>query len=373
MHEFTVKTTGINDEALTRRALELAAEGIGRVSPSPLVGCVIVSPEGEIVGEGTYIFSDVTHAEVAALKQAGESARGGTAYVSLEPHAHHGRTPPCTEALINAGIRRVVSPIEDPNPLVSGKGFEALRQAGVEVVTGILREAAERQNEKFICWHRNRRPFVHLKSAVSLDGKTAAYTGDSKWITSEEARAEGQKLRYEYDAILVGAQTVAVDDPSLTDRTSRPRDRKLLRVVLDSGLRTAADSRIVRTSNEQPTLFVSADPDEARANEFRSAGAEVVTVDGGPRNISAVLGELYRRRITSLLVEGGAEVAGSFVDSGLVDKVTYFIAPKIIGGAGAPVSVGGQGAKHVADSIHLKEVVVKRVGPDVMITGYPSR
>ncbi|QQS43150.1 MAG: bifunctional diaminohydroxyphosphoribosylaminopyrimidine deaminase/5-amino-6-(5-phosphoribosylamino)uracil reductase RibD [Acidobacteriota bacterium] len=362
----------MTDEALTSRALELAAEGIGRVSPSPLVGCVIVSADGEIVGEGSYIFSEVTHAEIAALKQAGERARGGTAYVSLEPHAHHGRTPPCTEALVNAGIRRVVCPIEDPNPLVSGKGFEELRVAGVEVVTGILRGAAEKQNEKFICWHRNKRPFVHLKTAMSLDGKTATVSGDSKWITSVEARAEGQRLRYEYDAILVGAQTIAADDPSLTDRTGGPRDRGLLRVVLDSGLRTSGESVIVATAEDHPTLFIAQDPDPAKAEEFRSKGAEVAVVESGPRNPRAVLGELYRRRITSVLVEGGASVAGSFVDSGLVDKFTFFIAPVVIGGNDAPIAVGGDGVERVADVFRLKDITVEHVGPDLMITGYPA-
>lgn len=373
MQETTVKVSGMTDEALTSRALELAAEGIGRVSPSPLVGCVIVSPEGEIVGEGAYIFSEVTHAEIAALKQAGEKARGGTAYVSLEPHAHHGRTPPCTEALINAGIRRVVCPIEDPNPLVSGKGFQELREAGIEVVTGILREAAEKQNEKFICWHREKRPFVHLKSAMSVDGKTAAFTGDSKWITSLESRTEGQRLRYEYDAILVGAQTVAADDPSLTDRTGGPRDRALLRVVLDSGLRTSSESVVVTTAGEHPTLFIAREPDPEQAEKFRSKGAEVAAVEGGPRDPRAVLDELYRRRITSVLVEGGPSVAGSFVDAGLVDKFTFFIAPVVIGGASAPTSVGGEGVKAIAEAMRLMDVSVEQVGPDLMITGYPVR
>ncbi|MCO6510695.1 MAG: bifunctional diaminohydroxyphosphoribosylaminopyrimidine deaminase/5-amino-6-(5-phosphoribosylamino)uracil reductase RibD [Aridibacter famidurans] len=362
----------MTDEALTSRALELASEGIGRVSPSPLVGCVIVSAEGQIVGEGSYIFSEVTHAEIAALRQAGERSRGGTAYVSLEPHAHHGRTPPCTEVLINAGIRRVVCPIEDPNPLVSGKGFEELRNAGVEVVTGILREAAEKQNEKFICWHRNKRPFVHLKTAMSLDGKTATVSGDSKWITSVEARAEGQKLRYEYDAILVGAQTIAADDPSLTDRTGGPRDRGLLRVVLDSRLRTAAGSAVVATADEHPTLFIARDPEPEKAETFRSKGAEVAVVEGGPRDTKAVLGELYRRRITSVLVEGGASVAGSFADSGLVDKFTFFIAPVVIGGAKAPTSVGGEGADRLAEAFRLKDITVQQAGPDLMVTGYPA-
>jgi diaminohydroxyphosphoribosylaminopyrimidine deaminase/5-amino-6-(5-phosphoribosylamino)uracil reductase len=201
------------DLQMTRRSLELAACGVGQVSPSPLVGCAIVAENGEMVGEGCYIYEKLTHAEVIALNQAGEKSKGATAYVSLEPHAHYGRTPPCTEALINAGIKRVVCPIEDPNPLVAGKGFEFLRQSGIEVVTGILQAEAERQNEKYIHWHKAKRPFVHLKMAISLDGRIATRTGDARWITGEESRKKSHELRHEYDAILIGANTATVDNP----------------------------------------------------------------------------------------------------------------------------------------------------------------
>nr|MBP7476735.1 bifunctional diaminohydroxyphosphoribosylaminopyrimidine deaminase/5-amino-6-(5-phosphoribosylamino)uracil reductase RibD [Pyrinomonadaceae bacterium] len=206
------------DNGHTRRALEVAAMGTGLVTPNPLVGCVIVSADGEIVGEGTYIYDNVIHAEAVALEQAGEKARGGTAYVSLEPHDHEGRTPPCTEALIDAGIKRVVCPIEDPNPLVSGRGFQRLRDAGVEVVTGILAAEASRQNEKFICWHQKQRPFVHLKLAMSLDGRISLGSSVSTALSGPEALARVHELRHEHDAILIGGNTAFVDNPSLTDR-----------------------------------------------------------------------------------------------------------------------------------------------------------
>ena len=235
------------DIKMTRRALELAAFGIGRVSPSPLVGCVIVAENGEIVGEGTYIFENVTHAEVIALKQAGEKAKGGTAYVSLEPHAHFGRTKPCTEALINAGIKRVVCPIEDPNPLVSGKGFQVLRENGIEVVTGILREEAAKLNEKFCVWHQKSRPFVHLKLAMSLDGRISLKNSVSTTLSGKESAKRVQDLRHEHDAILVGGNTAFVDNPSLTDRSGKLRRRKLVRVVLDNRLQIPLDSTLVQT------------------------------------------------------------------------------------------------------------------------------
>jgi len=206
------------DIELTHRALDLAAAGIGLVSPNPLVGCVIVSDEGEIVGEGTYAYSGVDHAEMIALQKAGDKARGGTAYVSLEPHDHHGKTPPCTAALINAGIKRVVCPIEDPNPLVSGRGFETLRKAGVHVSTGILADEAAKANEKFICWHQENRPFVHLKIAMSLDGRISLSDSVSTALSGEAARARVQDLRHEHGAIRGGGNSACVDEPSIKDR-----------------------------------------------------------------------------------------------------------------------------------------------------------
>lgn len=360
-----------NDDAFTSRAIELAREGVGQVSPNPLVGCVIVSKDGEIVGEGSYIFDEVTHAEVIALAQAGERAKGGTAYISLEPHAHHGKTPPCTDALIDAGIARVVAPIEDPNPLVSGKGFEQLREKGVEVVTGILADEASRLNEKFICWHKKQRPFVHLKLAMSLDGRISLNRSISTALTGDAALTRVHELRHEHDAILVGANTAIVDNPNLTDRSGKPRRRPLVRVVLDNSLRLPVTHKLVTTAREFPTLVFTSNIDPIDTAPLTDAGVDIVPVAGGPRNLGAVLQELYRREIQGLLVEGGTEVAGAFVDAQLVDKFTFMMSPLIIGGHEAPPAIGGKGVSSLRDSLRLSDVAVVAHGADIEITGYP--
>jgi diaminohydroxyphosphoribosylaminopyrimidine deaminase/5-amino-6-(5-phosphoribosylamino)uracil reductase len=357
-----------------RLALELAARGVGQVSPSPLVGCVVARDGGEVVGEGFYLAERVSHAETVALEQAGARARGATAYVSLEPHAHHGRTPPCTDALIRAGIARVVAPVEDPNPLVSGRGFAHLRGAGVEVLTGVLAREAERQNEKYFHFHRAGRPFVHLKLAVSLDGRIATRGGDSRWITGEESRARVQELRHEYDAILVGAGTATADDPLLTDRSRHPRRRPLARVLVDDELKLSADSQLARTAREMPVIVFTSDTAKARnSSTLESRGVEVVRLAGGARDLAAVLAALRDRSIQSVLVEGGATVAGALVDAGLADKFSFFIAPLVIGGRDARAAIGGAGAERLADALRLRDVEVARRGADVEITGYPDQ
>lgn len=360
------------DEELVRRSLVLAERGRGLVSPNPLVGCVIVSADGNVVGEGTYLAENVTHAEVIALEQAGEKARGGTAYVSLEPHDHHGKTPPCTEALINAGIIRVVAPVEDPNPLVSGRGFERLRAAGIEVVTGILADEASRLNERFICWHKMKRPFVHLKLAISLDGRISLGGSVSTALSGEAALKRVHELRHENDAILIGGTTAFVDDPSLTDRSGLPRRRPLVRVVLDNRLRLPCDSKLASTTDEAPTLVMTNCIDPELTEPLMKCGVEVVPVERGARNLEGVLTELKRRDIQSLLVEGGTAVAGAFVDAGLVDKVTLMIAPIIIGGPEAPTAIGGEGAKSLADALRLSDISITRHGDDIELTGYPK-
>ncbi len=354
------------------RALDLSRAGIGLVSPNPLVGCVVVSKSGEVIGEGTYIKSDVTHAEVIALMKAGTNAAGGTAYVSLEPHDHHGKTPPCTEALINAGISRVVCPIEDPNPLVSGKGFDHLRSAGVEVVTGILAEEAARINEKFICWHRNGRPFVHLKLAMSLDGRISLKNSVSTALSGEAAQQRVHELRHEHDAIMVGATTASVDDPSLTDRSGKPRLRTLARVILDNSLRLPTSSKLATTTDEAPTFVLTNCIDPERVSPLQEKGVDVILLEGGARNLVGVLAELKRREIQSILVEGGTAVAGAFIDAKLVDKVTFILAPLVIGGSEAPNAVGGSGAESLAEAVKLRNVTITRLGDDIEITGYPS-
>ncbi len=360
------------DLQMTRRSLELAACGVGQVSPSPLVGCAIVAENGEMVGEGCYIYEKLTHAEVIALNQAGEKSKGATAYVSLEPHAHYGRTPPCTEALINAGIKRVVCPIEDPNPLVAGKGFEFLRQSGIEVVTGILQAEAERQNEKYIHWHKAKRPFVHLKMAISLDGRIATRTGDARWITGEESRKKSHELRHEYDAILIGANTATVDNPSLTDRSGRKRRRKLVRVVLDNTLRLSPNSQLVLTARETPTIIFTDNETDEKIKLLKDEGAEVVRIAEGGRNLFGVLQELGKRDLQSVLVEGGAEIAGAFCDAKLIDKVSFFIAPIVIGGRDAPPAIGGQGAQVLASAMRLHDVEIVKHAEDLELCGYPS-
>jgi diaminohydroxyphosphoribosylaminopyrimidine deaminase/5-amino-6-(5-phosphoribosylamino)uracil reductase len=359
------------DERLLRRALELAARGVGQVSPGPLVGCVLAREGGEVVGEGFYLYEGVRHAETRALEQAGERARGATAYVSLEPHAHQGRTPPCTIALINAGVRRVVAPGEDPNPLVSGRGFAHLREAGLEVEVGLLASEAARLNEKYIHAMRRARPFVHLKLACSLDGRIATRTGDARWITNDQSRARVQQLRHEYDAILVGAGTASADDPLLTDRSGLPRHRPLARILLDDQLRLSPASQLARTAREIPlVIFTSTAADERAAASLQTRGAEIVSAASGARDPHAVLGELYRRSLQSVLVEGGARVAGMFLDAGLVDKVSFFVAPLIIGGSDAKAAVAGAGTNRIADAARLREVEIRQHGDDVEITGY---
>ncbi len=357
---------------MMRRALELAARGIGQVSPGPLVGTVIVDAQGEIAGEGFYIFDQVKHAETIALDQAGARATAATVYVSLEPHAHYGRTTPCTDALIAAGIKRVVAPIEDPNPKVSGRGFAHLRQADIEVSTGLLADEAARLNEAYIHFMRTGRPFVHLKLAVSLDGKIATRTGDSRWIAGEEARARAHQLRHQYDAIMIGSGTIVTDDPLLTDRSGKARRRPLVRVVLDDRLRTPLDSQLSLTASETPVLLFTLGSADA-ATKLRQLGLEIVSSERGARDPAAVLAELGRREIQSVLVEGGGVLAGAFFDAGLVDKITFFIAPMIIGGQDAPPAVAGAGAERIADAFQLDRVSVEQRGRDLEITGYPAR
>ena len=343
------------DRRMMARALDLARKGVGQVSPGPLVGCVIVGPQGEIVGEGYYIFEELKHAETIALAVAGEKARGGTAYVSLEPHAHHGRTPPCTDALIAAGIKRVVAPIEDLNPKVSGKGFAHLREAGLEVQTGLLADEATQVNEAYLHYMRTGRPFVHLKLAVSLDGKIATRTGDSRWVTGPESRARVHELRHAYDAILVGAGTVLKDDPLLTDRSGLPRRRPLVRVVLDDQVRLSPESKLATTTSEAPVLVFG----RSGGKDLTDKKIQIVSLD--PSDLRLVLAELGRREIQSVLIEGGATVAAAFIDAGLVNKVSVFIAPKLIGGC-----------DRMADALELERVDTIQRGRDLEVTGYPN-
>lgn len=357
------------DIKMTRRSLELASFGIGQVSPSPLVGCVIVGESGERVGEGSYIYENVTHAEVLALNQAGEKARGATAYVSLEPHAHTGRTKPCTEALINAGIRRLVCPIEDPNPMVSGKGFAQLRASGIEVVTGILKDEAAKLNEKFCVWHRQQRPFVHLKLAMSLDGRISLKDSVSTTLSGKESAAKVQSWRHENDAILVGGNTAFVDNPSLTDRSGKRRRRRLVRVILDNRLQIPLESNLVKSAEDVPTLIVSNSDDTAKIETLIENGVDVARENA--RDLTKVLSELKKRDLQSVLVEGGTQIAGAFCDAKLVDKLSFIVAPIIIGGRRAPLAIGGDGANSLENAMRLRDLEVIKHGGDYEFTGYP--
>ena len=354
------------------RALELACRGVGQVSPGPLVGCVITNSIGEVVGEGHYIYEEVMHAETIALREAGKRARGGTAYVSLEPHAHQSRTPPCTDALIAAGIKRVVAPIQDLNPQVSGRGFTHLRNAGVAVEVGLMADEASEANEKYLHFMRTRLPFVHLKSALSLDGKVATKSGDSRWITGRDARRRVHELRHEYDAIMIGAGTAEVDDPLLTDRSGLPRRRPLVRVILDEGLRLSPASQLVRTANEAPVIvFTAEDAEESKIDSLRAHGIEVI--NSGTRDLRLILKTLGKRAFEGLFIEGGPTLAGSFVDAGLINKISFFVSPTIIGGTAAPGPVGGSGVDVVRHALKLKGVKTRQHGEDIEITGYPER
>ena len=335
---------------------------------------MIVAADGSVAGEGFYVYEKLKHAETIALEQAGPRAIGGTAYVSLEPHAHHGRTPPCSDALIAAGVRRVVAPVEDPNPKVSGKGFEHLRAAGLEVVSDLMSGEARRLNEKYFHFMKTGSPFVHLKLATSLDGKIATREGDSRWITGEEARARVQQLRHESDAILVGAGTAVSDDPLLTDRSGLARRRPLVRVILDEDLKVSSESQLVLTASDAPVLiFAGANADEAKTSQLSARGVEIVCDSANGRDLKSVLAELGRREIQSVLVEGGAGIASALLEAELVDKVTFFIAPRIIGGREAPNAIGGHGAERITDAIDLEGVEVAQRGGDYEITGYPKK
>ncbi|HUE84161.1 MAG TPA: bifunctional diaminohydroxyphosphoribosylaminopyrimidine deaminase/5-amino-6-(5-phosphoribosylamino)uracil reductase RibD [Pyrinomonadaceae bacterium] len=359
------------DRLMMARALELALKGQGQVSPGPLVGCVIASPSGEVIGEGFYVYEAVKHAETIAIEQAGGKTEGATAYVSLEPHAHHGRTPPCTDALIAAGVTKVIAPIEDPNPKVSGSGFAHLRSVGIEVHTGLMANEAARLNEKYLHFMRTGRPFVHLKLAASLDGKIATRTRDSRWITGEAARVRAHDLRNEYDAILVGIGTALADDPRLTDRSGKPRTRPLVRVVLDENLRLPLDSTLVTSATKHPVLiFAGQAAGEAQLQGLESLGVEVVKVGRDPLT---TLEELGSHALQSVLIEGGARVASQFVEAGLVDKVTFFIAPVLIGGQEAPSALAGLGAATIAEAMRLQDVDITQHGQDFEITGYPAK
>ncbi|HET9283358.1 MAG TPA: bifunctional diaminohydroxyphosphoribosylaminopyrimidine deaminase/5-amino-6-(5-phosphoribosylamino)uracil reductase RibD [Candidatus Angelobacter sp.] len=369
------------DEQYMRQALELARRGTAITSPGARVGAVVVDNEGNIASSGFYVFDGVKHAEILALEQAGTKARGGTLYLNLEPHCYQSRTPPCTDAIIAAGIKRIVAAMADPNPKVAGKGFEQLRAAGIAVETGLLEAEARRLNEAFAKFTRTRQPLITLKAGMTLDGKIAGPSGSSvntptapgRWITSEASRSHAQSLRHESDAILVGAGTIVVDDPLLTDRTGLPRRRPLLRVVLDSRLRCPLESRLVKTAKDDVLIFCSF-AEEKKKQELEKHGIRVEQVelgasDGRP-DLKSVARRLGEMEITSLMIEGGALVNWAALADGVVDKVFLYYAPKILAGLGSVPFAAGPGFRRLEEAAQVKNMVLHRFGEDFAVEGY---
>jgi diaminohydroxyphosphoribosylaminopyrimidine deaminase / 5-amino-6-(5-phosphoribosylamino)uracil reductase len=364
-----------HDEAHMRRALRLAERGWGRVSPNPMVGAVVVR-DGEILGEGWHEGPGTDHAEVMALRAAGDRASGATVVCTLEPCDRFGRTPPCTRALIEAGVSRVVVAATDPDLGPDNPGLQALRAAGIEVELGVLVEGSRRLNRAFECHVLTGLPHVILKMASSLDGKTAAVDGSSRWITSEEARADVHRLRAWSDAVVVGAGTAVADDPSLTVRDARHADaRPPIRVVVDTAGRVPATQRLF--DGEAPTLVATSDlAAEERIREWTAAGAEVAVLDrdvAGAVSLRALIESLGKRDVQGVLVEGGATLAWSLARDGLIDEVVLYVAPKLIGGDGARGVIAGGGFAPVAQALDLTFHSADRIGPDVRLEAHVHR
>jgi diaminohydroxyphosphoribosylaminopyrimidine deaminase / 5-amino-6-(5-phosphoribosylamino)uracil reductase len=380
---------GLDDEQFLGRALDLARAGIGLASPNPCVGAVIADAVGNVVGEGTYTYAGMKHAEILALDAAGERARGGTLYINLEPHAHQGRTPPCTDALIAAGIRRVVASMADPNPKVSGRGFDQLRAAGLQVEVGGLKDEAKKLNEAFARFIRSGVPFVTLKSGMTLDGKIASpqnrqiaakqYECESKFrgtlITGESARAHVHELRHQHDAILVGIGTVLADDPLLTDRSGRARRRPLLRVILDSHLRLPVDSQLVQSAAKRKKsdllLFCAAsdgkqsDENQTQLKKLGVCVEQVSRASDGRLDLQSVLCWLSEMEITSVMIEGGSCVNGAALAAGVVDKMFFYYAPKFLGPDAVPFARGAD-----FSPVSLRNIHLHRFGEDFALEGY---
>lgn len=359
-----------------QHALALARKGAGLASPNPMVGCVIVR-EGQIVAEGFHQYEWRDHAEIVALKTAGEKSRGATLYVTLEPCNHTGRTGPCTEAIMAAGVQRVVAAMDDPNPVNSGRGFERLRVAGIDVFTGVCEEEARRVNEPFACWIHTKKPFVTLKSAMTLDGQLALPRSEKKtgrnsgkrrsWFTSEESRAEVHRMRHAADALLTGIGTILADDPLLTDRSGLPRRKRLLRVILDSKLRLSTHSRIVGTSDDDLLVFTALPLNLPKARKLQNKGVELVRAKtiNGRINLPSVLAELGRRETLSVLMEAGPALNGAALAAGIVHKLFLFYAPKIAGGNAVPFAFA---PKLLLPPLQYQNV--KQFGPDFAVQGY---
>jgi len=360
----------LSDEAdirYMRMALHLAEKASGRTSPNPMVGAVLVR-SGKVIASGYHRRAGGDHAEIDALKRAGRKARGATLYLNLEPCSHYGRTPPCADALIAAKIKRVVAGMADPNPLVSGRGFRCLRQAGVQVHSGVMEAECRKLNEAFIKYITRGLPFVLLKAAASLDGKTATANGSSRWVTGRAARRRVHELRNRYDAVVVGVGTVIADNPQLTCRI--PGGRNPVRIVLDPRLRIPLTSRML---TEQGSTIVVANlgAPQRKAARLERLGAEVWRIPSRRDEMSfaAVLKKIAEREMVSVMIEGGAITAGLALAAKVVDKIAFFYAPKIVGGDGLPI-LSEIGTKDMSQSRPVKRVEVERIGDDILLTGY---
>ena len=367
------------EEKYMRRAIELAKKGSGHVNPNPLVGAVIVR-DGEIIGEGYHECYGQLHAErnaIANAKKRGNSLEGSTIYVTLEPCCHYGKTPPCTEAIIEEKIARVVVGSDDPNPLVSGKGFQMLREKGIEVIPHFLKEECDAMNHVFFHYIRTGTPYVAMKYAMTMDGKIACYTGNSKWVTGEESRAHVQTLRNHYKGIMAGIGTVLADDPMLNCRIEGGRDP--IRIIADSHLRIPMDSQLVRTAGQQPLIVACLpDADEEKAAQLQEKGVEVLRIPGVTTaditeeqkeviSLPVLMKELGARKIDGILLEGGGQLNESALQAGIVDRIYCYIAPKIFGGAQAKTPVEGQGLTRAADAWQFKRIGMQEFGQDILL------
>ena len=367
------------EEKYMRRAIELAKKGSGHVNPNPLVGAVIVR-DGEIIGEGYHECYGQLHAErnaIANAKKRGNSLEGSTIYVTLEPCCHYGKTPPCTEAIIEEKIARVVVGSDDPNPLVSGKGFQMLREKGIEVIPHFLKEECDAMNHVFFHYIRTGTPYVAMKYAMTMDGKIACYTGDSKWVTGEESRAHVQTLRNHYKGIMAGIGTVLADDPMLNCRIEGGRDP--IRIITDSHLRIPMDSQLVRTAGQQPLIVACLpDADEEKAAQLQEKGVEVLRIPGVTTaditeeqkeviSLPVLMKELGARKIDGILLEGGGQLNESALQAGIVDRIYCYIAPKIFGGAQAKTPVEGQGLTRAADAWQFNRIGMQEFGQDSLL------
>jgi diaminohydroxyphosphoribosylaminopyrimidine deaminase / 5-amino-6-(5-phosphoribosylamino)uracil reductase len=359
------------DRKYIRRAISLAKRGMGWVNPNPLVGAVILK-NGRIIGQGYHAFFGGPHAEIAAFENAAENVKGATLYVTLEPCSHFGKTPPCTDAIIAKGIKKVVVGMKDPNPLVNGNGLKVLRDAGIEVVTGIEEASILKMNERFIKYITTGKPFCTLKTAMTLDGKIATVENASRWISCEDSRKQVHELRQEYSAVMVGINTVLYDDPLLNTRRARTKSKDPLKVIVDSSGKISPELKVLKMN---PQLVIIATTDKMEMNKKRDLerlGAQVIVCPQkeGKVDLGTLMFSLGKMGIDSVLLEGGSTIAFTALMSGIVDKVVSFIAPKIIGGAGAPSPVGGIGLPKMEDAIAVKNWNYRKMGTDIMIEGY---